>query len=639
MHINSKQFYDIYTRISKKTITYLSNPQILYNIIHTNKPTVFPAFMMLYSISSEKSLHKLKLSLRDFLLTQTSSQQTINWWQRNSQQEKLEPYPDDLDDTFCTWSSIQKTFPESVTANILATLTKVLIQHEKEEGGPYTTWVVPTYIKDKNKWCDTDPVVHTNIAFFLSQHDIYLEKVIQYIKHSYQHQFSSAYYSSIFPILYFYSRFYENYHIFCKTHKKNNVLRNISRKAIFALQTYVKHQKHLDLQDTALCICILSNLTQNTTTSPLILKLLIHMNTLIAKGFTKGNICIHTNKHGIIKTEGSTYVTAALCIEALNVFRLHTKIQKSKKTQTLIKTSEQATLSILKDLPENNEDTIILFTKLKTSNSFRFSTTLPLHVFKVLCKEKYICSKDVIEKLLIATMLGWISFTIEDNIIDKDMDKQNWKKTQDVLFQKSLNLFKNATKDDISFTKKLTHVLFKMEKTKKPFVINTNVLSEKKYMKYSIDKSLGCLLPTFGILRFIKDIKKREFIERYIVQYYKHMMFIYQLSDDAHDFEEDIRQEKQTLATSLIKQHVCSNKKEVHMYFWTHDIFIITSMMRKHLKKAQKALIFLDVDTQLFIEETVKIEKMIDTTIQEAIHIKDFLSSYKKNGMLNSTHG
>jgi len=81
-----------------------------------------------------------------------------------SKEFKSKPYPDDLDDTFCALNALylfdRKLISGSAYAYIIQLLTKV----EKNEGGPYKTWLVS---KKTSGWDDVDIVVNSNIAYFL----------------------------------------------------------------------------------------------------------------------------------------------------------------------------------------------------------------------------------------------------------------------------------------------------------------------------------------------------------------------------------------------------------------------------------------------------------------------------------------
>ena len=144
----------------------------------------------------------------DFVLRQQSPQWSFNYWAKGSPQRQKQPYPDDLDDTFCALAGLARYQPELVTAEMLAAVVKLLLSAETAVGGPYRTWLVAP--DSPAVWRDTDVAVNANVAYFLSligtpvpQLTAYLERAISVGR------LRSPYYPSSYPIAYYLARGYQ----------------------------------------------------------------------------------------------------------------------------------------------------------------------------------------------------------------------------------------------------------------------------------------------------------------------------------------------------------------------------------------------------------------------------------------------
>ena len=167
---------------------------------------IFPAFMILESTQNLKKFSSLQKEIAYWLLKQQSLKTaSFNWWHKKVEARKQRPYPDDLDDTFCSWSALHQLDPQLITPQVLSKLTKLLISQEKQEGGPYRTWLADI---TNAEWQNYDPIVNCNIAYFLAKQHIFLQNQLLYIKEALDKNFISPYYSSLLPCMYFFSRLY-----------------------------------------------------------------------------------------------------------------------------------------------------------------------------------------------------------------------------------------------------------------------------------------------------------------------------------------------------------------------------------------------------------------------------------------------
>ena len=115
-----------------------------------------------------------------YLLAQRSPTWSWNYWDRSSSPSTR--FPDDLDTTTTALTAITIHTPEHLTDDVLLTFVNNLISNEVYEGGPYFTWMTPSRLRDA--WDDVDGIVNSNIHFFLKQHEIFLERLDDFLKHT-----------------------------------------------------------------------------------------------------------------------------------------------------------------------------------------------------------------------------------------------------------------------------------------------------------------------------------------------------------------------------------------------------------------------------------------------------------------------
>lgn len=171
--------------------------------------SVFPASLILSCLSKIENpeAEKIKKKAAKFLLSQKSDFYSFNYWKRGSGESKKLPYPDDLDDTFCALMALYLLDKNLLDGEALAKIVALLTSVEEKEGGPYRTWLVNN--SADNVWKDIDLAVNSNVAYFLSLLEVDLPNLEKMAEEAIcNKKFISPYYPSIYPIIYFISRFY-----------------------------------------------------------------------------------------------------------------------------------------------------------------------------------------------------------------------------------------------------------------------------------------------------------------------------------------------------------------------------------------------------------------------------------------------
>ena len=153
-----------------------SNPKDFKNAYKCE--SIFASTLILDSLKDlqeTQRLKKIKNNLIIFLLSQKSEDWSFNYIVKNSNDYKKTPYPDDLDDTSCALAALYRYDKKLISGEVIAKFVLILTALEKQEGGPYKTWLVGP--NTPKIWHDIDLAVNSNIAFFLSTQQVSLKNI------------------------------------------------------------------------------------------------------------------------------------------------------------------------------------------------------------------------------------------------------------------------------------------------------------------------------------------------------------------------------------------------------------------------------------------------------------------------------
>ncbi len=142
-----------------------------------------------------------------FIAGQRSADWSWNYWIRGSVDQQQRPYPDDLDDTVVALSALTAIDSHSVGGQALGALGRLLVSQETAVGGPYRTWLVAETAAAS--WRDIDLAVNANIGYLLQQHQVEAPGLSRFITAALRSgNLTSRYYDGPLPVLYFISRGY-----------------------------------------------------------------------------------------------------------------------------------------------------------------------------------------------------------------------------------------------------------------------------------------------------------------------------------------------------------------------------------------------------------------------------------------------
>lgn len=156
----------------------------------------------------------------------------------------------------------------------------------------------------------------------------------------------------------------------------------------------------------------------------------------------------------------------------------------------------------------------------------------------------------MIDKISTVGLLGWVAFTIDDQIRDKDTEiKADWVSipVSNILKNRMYQLINGLSLDRDILTK-VYNIISEMESVNK-LEEDVKPIDFKK-MEHTI-KSMGLAIPT--ILLFNKVGNKSKFnTEDLLIKYFRYYISARQISDDLTDWREDLKLNKNTFVTNLV---------------------------------------------------------------------------------------
>lgn len=607
--------------------------------IGTRCDSIFSTPLIALSLNTFSSdniqARKIQQKAIKFLLKQRSENWSFNYWDRSSPSFKEMPYPDDLDDTFCSLAAIYQHDPKLIDGKAFACIISLLTALEAKEGGPYRTWLVP---KSAPKvWRDIDLAVNSNIAYFLSLQEVSIPALNKLIDQSIRKgQYLSPYYPNSFPIIYFISRFYGG--------------RQKER-----LRQYIMSQKKEDGSwnnnplDTALAISSLINLNADVDLKKSISFLL---NSVEKKNCEPYPFYTGINPGGERRKyyAGSASLTSAFCIEALNKYKQSKKTAAKENEFGLIKKIiiQQAEEQISEILPLR---TAVKFVEKFLSRDIDDQITLLPAYFRGSIKRSREIDDNFVAQLGLANLFGWIAYTVYDDFIDKEGDRRLLP-VANLCLQKLCKIFSQILPSESEFNTAFSRILTGIEKSNVWETRNcqfegsdlSKIKSIPNYGDFLIlaEKSLGHVLGPLAILHKLGFNRSSGEI-RGVTNFIKYLLVARQLLDDAHDWEEDLRRGLINSVGSIIlsrcqksrsRELKFDNEKDLNQLreiFWREIAPDIFSTILRFVKKSEKALDSCqEVNDPKFLHGLLdRIKKNTEKAISDRAKTIDFLDEIK----------
>ncbi|NTU66330.1 MAG: hypothetical protein HGB08_00200 [Candidatus Moranbacteria bacterium] len=614
----------------------------------THHRSTFPASLILSCLSGLadfKEVGIVRKKAAGFLLGQKSDFWSFNYWERGSSDEKEAPYPDDLDDTFSALFAIHGYDQKIIKGRDMGKIVTLLTATEKKEGGPYATWLVPRNA-DK-KWRDIDLAVNSNVASFLASQDVHLDSMDSLVESAVRkNEFISPYYYSQHSVIYFISRFYKGKYV------KKIVDDIISKKR--------RDGGWGNVLETAFCVSALFNFGCDLEIVEASIAYLLKNESKWKKAYP---FIIELVKGGNNHYSGAPALTAAFVLEALGKARssrirndsfksanrnsetkremIHERI--IRKTTDIFPQSKGCAYSALSKQAKKMSESY--YAKNITLLPYEFHKSLDIAISSRI-------GSYAIEEFGVANLLGWIAYSAYDDFYDGEGKASELPAANLCLLELTAIFMKHAAgnKDFLSlFHEIMISIedanLWEMENCRASLSGNGFHLPKRlpAYSDYSrlADRSMGHALGPIAIASML-GFKKRSSAMNGIVGMFRCYIIAKQLNDDAHDWEEDIRNGSLTPVVCMILKiwrKKNKNRTEINLskdirtfqeIFWYQVIGIVCKDILSYAAKAREQLGRLDmVENKDFFDRMIeKEENSAKKAIEERSNTLDFIRSF-----------
>lgn len=574
-----------------------------------------------------------------------------NYWLRDSVEYKSKPYPDDLDDTFnvhLLFLITNKSFTAKTTQNIIEQLLNTERTIVKNSCA-YNTWLyrrcstseqdidVENKILDDFKGVknfeDIDPVVQVAVYKILSKLNALPEKFKHFLTSHISNSgfLKSKYYTSELYVLSELSSIY--------TREINTFIAS----QVKTLQTK-KESSVLSFFDTILLAQTKLNIDKlsietNTAASfrnifHCVLKV-CRTASIFPSKITPEPIFVETISNDIPTYCYSRSVVLALYIKLLATLKLtlvsisdnrsqaryglEQKERFTKLNQKLKTNFYSYVNNIARNTNNSNAEGFpldeIIQTIFKDKNplqtvynelyDFAHNLKSPTTPFTSALKH----TVNTLDSIYEATLLGWISYTAFDAIIDNEIPDTclpfaNICNTHmlDILFHK-VNVSKNIKEiilqlvDEVNIAQH-NEIKINTESTKR----NTPTLPVGQNLQSS--KSIGHCIGPICIFA-IKSPHTRVNDLKHLISFYRYYLSVKQLSDDVHDWQEDMSRGRKTFVTKFIHKE-CKQDKDPIDTFTKSTIYKVYEEMKRqtdiatyHLRKIERCFNRTYIDMRL----------------------------------------
>jgi len=568
-----------------------------------------------------------------FLLRERSANWSFNYWQRNDQSNAQKSYPDDLDDTFVALQAISACDASLITEEVWKSIASLLIGNECAAGGPYQTWIIGSDMREP-EWNDIDIVVNANIAGFLSRFNIVLPPLQGYFDEIIgTGNISSRYYHDICSIVYFLSKSYRG--------KQVRMLKDMVLKKRNGSNCW-----HSSLA-TALAISALLSFGEDPATLAPAIEYLLASHTdgqwPASPLFIESKIDNRTTYSSC-----SAYVSAC-CVEALQAYDHAVQVTSTEEPVHDEKLFAKKVISDCQKYFHNSgallqRDFADAVASLQVKDPSSEIALLPYHFFKKI-KSSYPVISDIHFPLAVATVFGWIGYTIIDKTVDGEATAGQLPLAVKCIREMSA-IFRSllVSENDHAAVQKILDgienaILWeqgncKLSKQGECFMIPEIMPDYSKY-RYLAEKSLGYALAPIIMCMQCDEFAQAALFERF----FRHYIIARQLHDDAHDWLEDLRngfinsasvgliiewEERNGNLLDIEKDQYC-----LQDFFWKKYINTISGNIAYHCKKARETLgeVIILTDTTFLETLLTPLEQSAGRAVSERDKAMRFLST------------
>jgi len=430
-----------------------------------------------------------------------------------------------------------------------ANIAKALIRCETRAGGPYTTWLLST---NHESWRDVDVAVNANIGYMLKVLGVRTPALESYITRCIvDGAYTSPYYIGNIPALYFIARWY-------KGSAKGRLIVIIGRELT----------RHHSMPHRAMLITAALRLGVANMIQPRLIDELI--NSQNGAGWPASALYFEPPQRNTARYAGSPELSTAFVIEALHAYQeyVNSKNRSAADVPPALSATHQASRS-------------------KIALADRHEITRMAHVIAKAYGIRL--QPGIRSKLNRANVDGWVAYTLYDAILDGD-ESLKYLGAANQAMRSSLAHFRQALPQNNEFIAFVESAFTRMD------AANTWEITRARDPEH---------LPSFGNLAQLANRSWGQVIAPTAVMmaagyrlnspevlnlhhFFRHYIIAKQLSDDAHDWQEDLEHSRVTAVLSmLLKDFPDDDAQARQRYFWEHTVGGVNRRIRYHLRQAE----------------------------------------------------
>lgn len=600
--------------------------------------TVFVPALMLGSLTGLDQPEALKIrnGLARFLLSQKKDTWSFNYWSKAAPEYVEQPYPDDLDDTFCALAGLYSHDSSLIDGAALAEIVKLLLATEDSIGGPYKTWLAP--INSQAVWLDVDVAVNSNIEYFLSLASNPLPRLEEMIGQAIAgNDFSSPYYPFPYAFIYYFSRAYNGEY-------RNKLLRKARQL----------HKKAATDLDRALCLSARLRLDDQHDLSQEISAMLSGQRrdgSWPAAAFYADPV-----KDGKLYYNGAPALTTAFALEALCLYIRKDQISIGKPDKDIT----EIVLSMAQDqcgaLDKSLRQAVLMsLERVASGDNGPEILDLPRRFYESLKKPPDTVSDECLTRLGLANLYGWLAYTIYDDFLDGE-GKPELISVANIAMRRSLDGFSEALPSNTPFSSFVRQTFDTIDSANAWELANCRfTVRSGRYLQVGrlprygalgklAERSLGHVLAPIAVMAAAGNTPDSAESET-TLEAFRHYLIARQLNDDAHDWADDMRNGRISVVVVMLlkdlgiggesgQYDLKSLLSETRQVFWHATLPKVCRKMRRHIRLARQALQRNGTlqSSNVIIDLLDGIEASVTDTLDQQRQAENFLKSYKRSG-------
>lgn len=585
------------------------------------RSTTFFSSLILAAIADLPECKEVAERTATFLHDQASPDWSFGYWIRTTQDSHVQPYPDDLDDTFWAATALARYHHGQLPPAALARLTYLLTQQEVREGGPYRTWIVPDEAPEE--WQQADLAVNSAIAMFLQTLDIELLSITDMAEEAIATgSYRSAFYPNPYLMWYTLSTWYRGPF-------QQTVCQHILDRRSNGIWNNPLH--------TALAYSALRNLGCRHPLSDTVSYLKEQ------RSFHHDALCLDPAKNGVRQVASSPAATAAWVLHALS------KAASSPEPATFRPIVPSGTAAFC-DYAERQAWRMVAeyeeplhsrlaeaLTRILRTDKAHSIVALPYRAYHAIPSPEPVAEETLVS-LSLSGICGWMAYTLYDDLLDGDAETSVLP-AANICLRRMVTLFERNLADRPEFLTFLHHLIDTMEQANAvettdyrfdPNVLPLEIPSIPPSLSLA-DRSIGHAIPTLAAIAIAEQDDSTKTI-RLFLTFYRHYLAARQLQDDMHDIHSDLHHGHLTLPILLTLPHVTgTGLASLESSFWQYALDQCAGYVNHHLQEAASILTDLSglSDTEYLYELLVPLQQATAQALSERTWHQEFIEAYE----------